>query len=117
MLPHERELVERLKNKPFALIGINTDDPESWRQRSKADPIAWRNALDGSTGGPLCRAWNVTSFPTIYVLDAKGVIRFTRVHGEAMDRAVDALLAELEAQPKPAVPGQQKPPEKPAQKP
>src|SRR5712672_1354966 len=102
MLPHERELVERLKNKPFALIGINTDDQESWRQRSKADPISWRNALDGSTSGQLCRAWGVGSFPTIYVLDQKGVIRFKNVRGEAMGAAVDELLAELDKQPKPA---------------
>jgi len=110
MLPHERALVERLKNKPFALIGINTDPPENWRQRSKADPISWRNALDGSTSGPLCRAWGVSSFPTIYVLDAKGVIRAKNVRGEAMDKAVDELLAELEKQSKPA----EKAPEKPA---
>jgi len=110
MLPHERELVQRLKNKPFALIGINTDSPESWLQRSKADPVSWRNALDGSTSGKLCRAWGVGAFPTIYVLDAKGVIRFRNVRGEAMDKAVDELLAELEKQSKPA----EKVPEKPA---
>ena len=113
MLPHERTLVERLKNKPFALIGINTDDPESWKNRSKLDPVSWRNALEGSTSSALCRAWNVTSFPTIYVLDAKGVVRFKNVRGEAMDKAVDQLLAEMEAQPKPA----EKPAEKPGQKP
>ena len=116
MLPHERTLVERLKNKPFALVGINTDDPETWKQRSKSNPVAWRNAPEGSTSGPLCRAWGVNSFPTIYVLDGKGVVRFTRVRGEALDKAVDDLLAELEAQPKPAKPAE-KPVEKPAEKP
>ena len=25
MYPHERSLVERLKDKPFALIGVNSD--------------------------------------------------------------------------------------------
>ena len=109
MLPHERTLVERLKNKPFALIGINTDDPETWKQRSKLDPVSWRNAIESSTSSPLCRAWNVSSFPTIYVLDAKGVVRFKNVRGEAMDKAVDDLLAELAGQPVP-----QKPAEKPA---
>ena len=34
-------------------------------------------------------------WPTIYVLDAKGVIRYKNVRGEAMDQAVDTLLAEL----------------------
>ena len=28
MLPHEKELVERLKDKPFALLGINSDQPD-----------------------------------------------------------------------------------------
>ena len=37
------------------------------------------------------RAW-----PTIYVLDAKGVVRNRNVHGKAMDKAVDALLDEME---------------------
>jgi len=41
----------------------------------------------------------VRGWPTIYVLDAKGVIRYTNVGGEAMDRAVDALLKEMEAVP------------------
>ena len=113
MLPHERALVERLKNKPFALIGINTDDPATWRQRSKADPISWRNALEGSNRGQLCRAWSVDRFPTIYVLDGKGVIRYANVRGEAMDKAVDELLAELDKQPRPA----DKVPEKPARNP
>ena len=34
--------------------------------------------------------------PTIYVVDAKGVIRFKNVRGEAMDKAVDQLLKEME---------------------
>ena len=38
----------------------------------------------GSTSGPVCRQWNVRSFPTIYVLDAKGVLRFTGLRGWAV---------------------------------
>jgi hypothetical protein len=38
-------------------------------------------------------------FPTIYVLDGKGVIRFMNVRGEEMDRAVDSLLEELAKKP------------------
>jgi hypothetical protein len=36
-------------------------------------------------------------FPTIYVIDAKGVIRFKDVHGEAMDKVVATLLEEMAA--------------------
>ena len=48
------------------------------------------------TGGPLSKKWNVHSWPTTYVLDAKGVIRYKNVRGEQMDKAVDALLKESE---------------------
>jgi hypothetical protein len=42
----------------------------------------------------------VIGWPTVYVLDHKGVIRFKEVRGPDMDRAVDQLLAELEAETK-----------------
>jgi len=98
MLPHEKELVERLKQKPFALIGINSDGDAAAVKKILADQgITWRNAIDGSTSGPLATKWNVRGWPTIYVIDAKGVIRFKDVRGEEMDRAVDTLLAEIGA--------------------
>ena len=52
------------------------------------------NGPDG-TRGPISKRWNVTGWPTIYVLDHKGVIRYKGVRGEAMDEAVDTLLAEM----------------------
>jgi hypothetical protein len=99
MLPHERALVERLKNKPFALIGINTDRPETFRERAGKEGVSWRNVLEGQGGGAIVRAWGVSVFPTIYVLDGKGVIRFMNVREQAMDRAVDTLLEELAKKP------------------
>lgn len=97
MIPHEKTLVERLMKKPFALIGINSDGPaEKLLKIMKENSITWRNAVDGTTEGPLATKWNVSGWPTIYVLDAKGVIRYRDVRDEAMDQAVDALLKELE---------------------
>ena len=99
MFPHERELVERLKNKPFALIGVNSDkDLEECRKKNKAAKISWRSFWNGENGtrGPISKAWNVSSWPTIYVLDADGVIRFKNVRGKDIDKAVETLLAEME---------------------
>jgi hypothetical protein len=39
----------------------------------------------------------VNSFPTLYLLDAKGVIRARDLRGEAVGAKVDELLAELKA--------------------
>jgi hypothetical protein len=33
-------------------------------------------------------------FPTIYVIDAKGIIGYKGVHGQALDEAVNMLLRE-----------------------
>ncbi|MBM3987943.1 MAG: TlpA family protein disulfide reductase [Planctomycetes bacterium] len=98
MLPHEKALVERLKDKPFALIGINSDgDAAAVRKLLAEQGITWRNAVDVSTEGPWARAWNVSGWPTIYVLDSKGVIRFRDVRDAELEAAVNELLAELEA--------------------
>ena len=97
MYPHERSLVKRLAGQPFALLGINSDrDREALKKVMKKQGITWRSFWNGGgTGGPISSAWNVRAWPTIYVLDHKGVIRYKNVRGERMDEAVDALLAEM----------------------
>jgi hypothetical protein len=98
MYPHERSLVKRLDGKPFALLGINSDrNRDDLKKVMDKEQITWRSWWDGgSTGGPIASKWNVYGWPTIYVLDGKGVIRYKNVRGEDMDQAVDTLLAELE---------------------
>ena len=98
MYPHERSLVKRLANKPFALIGINRDkDLAKLRPRLKEENISWRSFWNGpkGTGGPISAKWGVRGWPTIYILDHKGVIRFKGPRGEKMDKAVDQLLEEM----------------------
>jgi len=99
MYPHERSLVKRLADEPFALIGINSDgDREALKGTLEEENITWRSFWDGgSTNGPIATQWNVSGWPTIYVLDHEGRIRFKGVRGEAMDEAVDELLAEMKS--------------------
>ena len=98
MLPHEKELVERLKNEPFALLGINSDGTAEELKKILADRgTTWRQAVDGDTSGPWATKWNVHGWPTIFVLDAKGVIRYRDVRDKKMEEAVDTLLAETRA--------------------
>ena len=99
MYPHERSLVKRLEGKPFALLGVNSDrDREQLKETLAEEKITWRSWWDqGSVTGPIQTKWQVTLRPTIYVLDAKGVIRFKDVNDKALDEAVDGLLTELAA--------------------
>ena len=105
MYPHERSLVKKHADKPFAILGVNSDDDrKELKKVMEKEEITWRSWWDGgSTNGPIATKWNVSGWPTIYVVDAKGVIRYKNVREQAMDKAVDALLQELGADPpKPA---------------
>ena len=100
MIPHERSLVEQLKDKPFALIGVNSDrDLESYRTKAKDMQVTWRSFWCGKdgTGGTIPTTWNVRSWPTIYVIDHEGVIRYKNVRGDAMTEAVEEVLSAMPA--------------------
>jgi len=101
MYPHERSLVKRLADQPFALLGVNSDtDREKLKETMREEEITWRSFWNGgSTNGPISTRWNVTGWPTIYVIDAKGIIRHRDVRGDALDAAIDALLAEAQEAP------------------
>ena len=100
MYAEERDLVKRLEGKPFALLSVNTDvSLETLRKSIDDGEITWRCWGDGSPEGPICQNWNVTSFPTIYVLDGTGAIRFKNVHGPSLDEAVKKLLMDLKVSP------------------
>jgi thiol-disulfide isomerase/thioredoxin len=97
-VPHERELVQRMNGKPFALLGVNTDQ-ESDRAKAKKISIqsqmSWPSWWDGATPQRIQSTYSVTALPTIYVLDAKGIIQFFDVRGKALDEAVDKLIREM----------------------
>jgi|SRR5947209_13228468 hypothetical protein len=101
MYPHERSLVKRLEGKPFAIIGVNSDsDRAALKKAMEKEAITWRSFWDGgSTEGPIATRWNVFSWPTVYLLDAKGVIRYKRPVGadvKLIDAQIEKLLKELE---------------------
>jgi hypothetical protein len=103
MLPHEKSMVKKLADKPFALIGINSDGDRSVVNNIlKEQNITWRQAIDGSTSGPLASKWNVRYWPHIFVLDHKGVIRHIDLRDDELSTAVEKLIAEAEAEQKPA---------------
>ncbi len=94
MYSHERSLVERFKGEPFALLSVNTDEKkETLQDAIESGEITWRCWWDRGTTGPICEAWHVVSFPTVFVIDREGTIRFKNVRGKELDDAVAELLA------------------------
>jgi hypothetical protein len=102
MLPHERSLVKKLENEPFVLLGVNSDNSaEQLKKVQQDEQITWRSFFDGpGTQGPIATKFNVTGWPTIYVLDADHVIRYKDLRGEELEAAIDRLVAEAKAKDK-----------------
>jgi hypothetical protein len=76
MYPHERSLVEKFKDRPFVILGVNSDASRDLvNQVVKKEKLSKRSFWDGgSTDGPISRRWNVTGWPTLYLIDHSGTI-------------------------------------------
>ncbi len=96
MYPHERSLVKKLEGKPFAIVGINSDkDRDSIKGVIKKEEMTWRSFWNGgSTNGAISKKWNVHGWPTLYVLDHKGVIRH-KYAGSPGDEVLDEVIEKL----------------------
>ena len=98
-VPHERLLAERMRGRPFVLVGVNSDeDREALKVTIEREKITWRSWFDdGRVGGPIAHRWNVSSWPTVYVVDPRGVIRARPGGYDALlDKMVDDLVGEAE---------------------
>jgi thiol-disulfide isomerase/thioredoxin len=96
MIPHERELVKRLKDRPFVLLGVNGDDDRARAAEVMTkEAMTWPSLWNGGATGGIVKRLGVRSWPTTYVIDARGVIRYKNERGEALEKAVDRLLAEV----------------------
>ena len=103
MIPHERSLVEKWKNRPFAILGVNSDGTDSaeglakYREQAKEMSVTWRSFRDESTDPKVSDTWRVQGWPTLYFLDHKGVIRHKDLRDEAeMEKALDELITAAE---------------------
>jgi thiol-disulfide isomerase/thioredoxin len=98
LIPHEQSLVQHYADKPFVLLGVNIDDNrEAALKVITTHGISWRNWRAGGEGNPIQKRWPVEVLPTIYVIDANGIIRHTGISGAHLESAVESLLTEAQA--------------------
>ena len=110
MVPHERALAERYAGKPFAIVGVNgdilrdanfnvtgadgkvIDDTERVKAAVDKNKITWRSFRNGQHG--IGAEWNVRSWPTVYLVDHRGIIR-GKWKGDPGAKALDAAVEKL----------------------
>ncbi len=100
MIPHSKALVQKLAGKPFAFVAVNGDHAKEEAEAFlKGQSLPWVQWWGGPQGG-MARAWNMSPFPTVMLLDANGVVR-AKFRGafkpEELDAAAEKLVREVEA--------------------
>jgi len=96
MYPQERELLETYADRPVAILHVNADDELGTLQDSvERGEITWRSWWDGKDG-PIAAKWHVDSWPTTFLLDADGIIRYRNIRGSMLEHTVASQLDELE---------------------
>lgn len=97
-MPHLRALVQRMQDRPFELLGVNSYDDETlFRQKAEELGVSWTVFYQGEPT-PIADLYRVRGYPTIYVLDAEGRVAAQNLRGEQLDAKVEELVAALEAE-------------------
>jgi peroxiredoxin len=94
--PLERGLAERMKGRPCVLLSVSYDsENETLLKSIRAGEITGRSWCDGQDG-PIRKRWQVNELPSVFVIDAAGIIRAKELEGKALDVAIDQVVAECE---------------------
>lgn len=100
MIPHERELVKKLDGKPFVLLSVSADnDKATLTSFIEKEPMPWAHWWAGPESAVL-KTFRIKAFPTMYLIDAKGVVRKKWVGSpgnDVLDKAVEDLVKEATA--------------------
>ncbi len=99
--PYQRLLLDLYRDRPLALLSVNSDaTPEQAKASKTQQGLPYRSWWDGGSGsrntrGSIATAWGVGGWPTVYVIDENGVIRFVNLRQEDLLRGVRQLMTEL----------------------
>jgi peroxiredoxin len=89
-LPLMNQAAAQLRDKNGVVIGVNTDI-ETEAKKALADyQVSFRNVLDNTSSGPNTSLYNLRNFPTLYLIDPKGVIAIKNGSLEAMVAQITA---------------------------
>jgi thiol-disulfide isomerase/thioredoxin len=98
-IPHEKVLQDKFSGRPFVILGVNADKTLEAAQKAVSDnAIPWRSFYNGprDTVGSIVDSWNVRSWPTVYIIDHNGTIRFKHLRREELDEPLEQLIREAE---------------------
>jgi hypothetical protein len=90
--------VKRFEGKPFTILGVNSDiTREKVKEVVAKKKITWRWFWDGgSAQGPIQCRWNITAWPTMYLIDHEGRIIERIGLGKKTEELIEQKVKEAE---------------------
>ena len=99
--PYQRFMLELYEEDPVVILSVNSDEDMETILEAKAEEgldyrVWWDGHGETATEGPIATEWNVTGWPTIYILDENGVIRYAQKRYAEVITSVNELLWDLQ---------------------
>jgi hypothetical protein len=89
-----------MEGRPFVLLGVNTDsDRARLKEVVKELDLNWRSWWTGNRDNPIARQWNIPGYPSMFLIDAQGVLRYSvddLEPGSSLENAINTLVIETE---------------------
>ena len=100
IVKYEQALTNSFPGAPFILLGVNLgDDRDVLKRQIKEAGISFRSWWDAlgkrSTSGPIASRFNINVYPTLYILDSRGIIRHKflgSVSKQKLNSVIDPLI-------------------------
>ena len=93
-IPNLKKLYTQYADRGFQIVSISIDKKEAeWTKALKEEQLQWPNFLD--TEG-IADIYKVKFVPTMYLIDAQGVMVGENLRGEALANKLAELFGEIE---------------------
>jgi len=95
-MPNVVRTYEKLRERGFVVLGISLDQDKAAMEKTMQKlGMTWPQHFDGKGWeNEISSAFGIRSIPTTWLIDKKGMLREGSVRGEALEPAVEKLLAE-----------------------
>ena len=95
-MPNVAATYQKLHAKGFEIVGISLDQDRATMESALKDHgMTWAQYFDGAGWqNKISSSLGIEALPAAWLLDKKGMLRMTNLHGEALAAGVEKLLAE-----------------------